>query len=446
MKNSKRRLLSLIMVLTLILSATAVLSSCYIIKSGKMKDIEGTYQLTTYSRDTDLIEKRGIVLYVVIRADGTGYYAYKSNGTEPHIAELRCSFTSDSEKSGHYSNVAINFGYGSDATNFGITAGSESSSINSNTTYWGDKWDIKWQYVTLKRVSKATDLSYINENFGAYDVLPYGLLKANGGYDLLSITSNTGDDVNPFVYYLMDVNLYTLKTTVWYMLKQDEVACVETFDIKDLTNYSFTIDNTVVTVGNNALSFAIDGESTAYLSAGGYYDEEYVKQLIDTKYGAYLTQKTTTLFEEGVRSLMTDGVADPTKYSPEKFAAIDSYIADLLGKYGVAEKSLNDSLVTLYKKARLYYLYNDALANVESAYAASTEPAREIYRDTLLTRINSAYIKSYTFAAVVDCHGEHEEGEACDCTEFVLAEDPASSALAEFSVEYCNGIFKVIAE
>ena len=76
MKNSIRRLISLATVLALLILSAAVLSGCYVVKSGKMYKIEGTYQLTSYSGKSDYIAERGMTLYIVIRSDGTGYYAY----------------------------------------------------------------------------------------------------------------------------------------------------------------------------------------------------------------------------------------------------------------------------------------------------------------------------------------------------------------------------------
>ena len=72
MKNYSKRLLSLILVIALILSISALLSGCYLTKSGKMKQIEGVYELTSYSGKTNYMEERGTKIIMVIRADGTG--------------------------------------------------------------------------------------------------------------------------------------------------------------------------------------------------------------------------------------------------------------------------------------------------------------------------------------------------------------------------------------
>ncbi len=172
MKNSKRRLASLAAVLALLILSAAVLSSCYFIKSGKMYKIEGTYQLTSYYGKVDHIAEDGMVLYLVIRSDGTGYYAYKDNDTEAHIKELKCTFEANAEKSGYYDYVLVDFGDGEGQTRLGVQAAGLFE-ISTNLTYtflqWNNTSDLSQGThsvnITFTRVSKDTDLSYVNENF-----------------------------------------------------------------------------------------------------------------------------------------------------------------------------------------------------------------------------------------------------------------------------------------
>lgn len=457
MKNSYRRLISLVMVLALIFSVTAVLNSCYVVRSGKMKNIEGTYVLSTYSGDGDYKEQRGITLYMVLRSDGTGYYAYSSNGTEPHIAELRCSWVSDTEKSGHYSYVKINFRGDGEYVEFAINNGGSSTSLNKSTAYWGDVikdgFSIKYYITsTFSRVDKSTDLSYINENFGTYEPIPYGALRFDGGYEL-DLWESFGDDTegNPFVYCMMDLDIVKKQMTTYYMLKSDEIAHKETHAVSLLSSSSIKIGETEITLDGSLASYSYslriptaNGRALTF-DLTGSLTEEYVDQQIETKYGAYLSEKTVRLIEEGISALMTNGSPDTEKYSPEAFAKIDALIAELIGVHLLSEKSIDGNLIDSYKKMRLHYLINEARANVEAAYAASTEPAKDMYKDSCNTKIATASIKSYTFSAVVNCTFGHEDAE-CDCKTFVLAEDAATTALKVFTKEYCDNLFKVATE
>ena len=68
-------------------------SGCYVVKGGNVKDVVGTYKLTTYSRTydstnsahagekIDYIEQKGITAYLIVTESGEGYYIYKDNET-----------------------------------------------------------------------------------------------------------------------------------------------------------------------------------------------------------------------------------------------------------------------------------------------------------------------------------------------------------------------------
>ena len=252
MKNSTKQILSFLLVLTLILSLSTLLSGCYAVKSGKMDKIEGTYKLTGYSGKTDYLTERGIELYVVIRSDGTGYYAYKSNDVEPYISEIRCSFTADPDDSGKYEYVSINFGNGNDAIKLAIVAAGLfeiSTNLNSQTPVWGGNLIegtahiAYYTDVDFTRVSKATDLSHVNSEFGNYNVVPYGAMGYDGTYELLNTTNSANTPIdaeipeNPFIYCYFDMDVVAQKGKMWYMLKSDKVARTVDFSAAITTNY-----------------------------------------------------------------------------------------------------------------------------------------------------------------------------------------------------------------
>ena len=172
MKNLTKRILSLTIVLILIFSVATVFTGCYVIKSEKMSKIEGTYELTSYSGQEDYLSERGMKLYIVIRSNGTGYYAYKDANTDPHISELTCSFETDPEKSGKYSYVHLDFGNGESPTKLGVQAAGFfeiSTRLGATTLKWKNVSDLSQGTYSVSvgftRVSKATDLSYVNEHF-----------------------------------------------------------------------------------------------------------------------------------------------------------------------------------------------------------------------------------------------------------------------------------------
>lgn len=242
MKESIRRLLSIVAVLALILSTVTVLSGCYITRSAKMKYVEGTYELTAYSGNGDWLTEREIKLIMVIRADGTGYYGYKDFDTEPFISELRCRFVSDPEKSGKYQFVEIDFRGDGQYHKLGINADWNNQTLNSQTPVWkplqwGELPEIDYHVnVGFRRVDRAKDISYIVENFGDVPHLPFGAKKYSGTYKLEGIVANDkSPDMavvpeNPFVYYYITFDFIKGTAVLRAMKKSDESEITNTVE------------------------------------------------------------------------------------------------------------------------------------------------------------------------------------------------------------------------
>lgn len=234
MRNIKKILTS-VMLACIVLFSLLQLSSCYTIKSGKMRSVEGTYELSSYSTDKNEIEENGIKLFIVIISDGTGYYAYEDKDTPLYVSELRCRFTADAEKSGYYSYVDLNFTGGNDDWHtFGINSRLRNKNLNSyKPKYQGNIFDgtygVKYYIdVDFTRVSSKTNLSYVEKIFGKQEVKPYKFKQFEGVYFYSGASSDdTAFDSaaypSPYVYYYMNVDLYSNKGEVWYMLKSDEI-------------------------------------------------------------------------------------------------------------------------------------------------------------------------------------------------------------------------------
>ena len=317
MKNTARRILSLALVLTLILSLSTVLSGCYVIKSGNMDKIEGTYKLTGYHGKSDYLTEREIELYLVIRSNGTGFYAYKSKTAEPHIAELKCSFKADPEESGKYSYVTLNFGNGGEAIDFGIVAKGMfdiKTNLNSQKPVWeGNLFEgtahIAYNIdVDFIRVSMDTDLSYVEKEFGKYEVVPYGAMAYNGTYESFGVvtTDNSPDDMempgDPFVYSYLDIDIVNKMGKMWYMLKSDEKAMVVDFAVGFEANafggYDLKLGNVTVRtekIGSSIYAYVPYttevGEYALYFALFGELEEESILENIQLQYENYLASK-----------------------------------------------------------------------------------------------------------------------------------------------------------
>lgn len=315
MKKLTRRLLSLIMVLTLILSLSALLSSCYVTKSGQMKQIEGVYELTSYSGKTNYMEERGTKIIMVIRSDGTGWYGYQSNSSLPYITELRCRFTQDTEEAGKYSHVEIDFVGNGEFVNFGIYADYSSSTLNSSRAVWGAnpfKDGIEYYITsTFKRVDKSTELDKLKELFGDHPVMPRGAMRLDGSYESFGLVANENSPFDatilgdPFVYCFLEIDLVGGKGKAWYMLKADEKAVVAEFNVSitsEISNgFMLKLGETEVKVERNYSSGYMyipytteTGEFSIYLACRGvHYTDEEMDQSTSEIYNNYLASKPT---------------------------------------------------------------------------------------------------------------------------------------------------------
>ncbi|MBO5716335.1 MAG: hypothetical protein J6S23_08110 [Clostridia bacterium] len=249
MKNSYRRLLSFALVLVLILSTAAVLSGCYVTRSAKMKFVEGTYELTSYSGDSNWLEERGIKLIMVIRSDGTGYYGYKDNTTDGFISELRCRFTQDTEDSSKYQYVEVDFTGNGEYHQLGINADWRTQKLGSSTAKWkgnlfqGTAEIDYYISVGFTRISKKTDRSVLDEHFpGEHQTVVYGMQKYQGTYEFERCDGGIYPDVvgyvppSPFVYFYLNIDFYDGTGKAYYMLTKDEVAKEVEISVKAIKN------------------------------------------------------------------------------------------------------------------------------------------------------------------------------------------------------------------
>lgn len=222
----KKRALMLTLVLTLVLSVCSSLCSCVQISSATLSEIEGTYELTGYSGKEDLLTSRNIALKIVIRADGTGYYACTKDGAEPYISELKCEFEPDTENPGKYSYVTLTFSGG--GTKHRLAIDSKNKNLNSMTPVWtgsllnGDLTVDHYINVDFTMVSRSTDISSLREAFPNAPFYPFGSLDCGGTYRLEADANEGLSD--RFVYYYVRFDPRDDTGEAWYMLRNDGKA------------------------------------------------------------------------------------------------------------------------------------------------------------------------------------------------------------------------------
>lgn len=170
MKKYSRRIASLALAIILIMS-TLAFSGCYVISSGTLKQVSGTYKLTKYTDKVDRLETDGIEMYLVLTSGSTGYVAYRDNETAGYTRTVSLRYIEDTEDPGKYSYVEIDFDGEGKYEKFGIYCKLFERKLNATRTKWkGNPFEGTLQVdytisIEFERVSSATDLSYVNKHF-----------------------------------------------------------------------------------------------------------------------------------------------------------------------------------------------------------------------------------------------------------------------------------------
>lgn len=239
-----------------------LLCGCSIINSGKMKNITGTYVMTSYSNQQDMMESRKMTLYIVISSDGSGYYAYSDNDTSLYYAPLRARYIPDPEDSGKYSYVEINFNGGSEWLSFGVNSGFGNKQLNysrmaTTGTIFKDDFGMYTISASFERVSADTDLSYVKKTLGEAVLLPYGASRIDGLYEYreTQCTDETFAEsgfVDDIAYIYIDFDFAAKKGRAWYMKKSDLVSKTAEFELSSLSGeasvYTTFIDEREISV------------------------------------------------------------------------------------------------------------------------------------------------------------------------------------------------------
>jgi len=254
-------------------------------------------------------------MYMIIRADGGGYYAYKDNDTAPYISELRVSYESDPEESGKYSYVNIKFTGSDDPAHFAVYAPTFDFNTNLNSQkpvwkpiVWGETPEIDYYIdVDFTRVEKSTELDALKELFGDAPLLPYDAKRYDGTYKLERIVAppeSAETPENPYVYYYVTLDFVAKQAKIYNMKKDDEIASTAT--LNDLS-VSYENGNYIVSMGGKSylintvssqFSYSLDIEESF---EGGSYTlcfhhwhdmtEEQILDSIENDVNNYLASK-----------------------------------------------------------------------------------------------------------------------------------------------------------
>ena len=186
MKLMKR--ISAVLLLLLLLAA---LSGCYVISPQRMWRVKGTYRLTGYTvtpsherregytpRTYDYVAGEDYLYedYLVITAEGRGYYVHKAKDAPATVQEIGLSYTYNSEDSSKVDYVTLGgltiISLPEGAEKLGVTRdnlGYSKPGINYTEPFTGKEKTTESISVRFERVNRATDLSYVEKQLGALE-------------------------------------------------------------------------------------------------------------------------------------------------------------------------------------------------------------------------------------------------------------------------------------
>ncbi len=236
-----KKIIVLLLCAAVIVCLCASFAGCYISKPDTMEHLVGTYRLESYTRtpknsdsetetqSIDMIKDKGITAYLIVKSDGTGYYAYKDDSTPAYARSINIEYTYDGEKSDSVEKIRYDDGYdhtgdgypgkGYEVLGLNFTKREKKLSFTMPAVF---KRDYS-QSVRYEKVSDTTDLSYVSEKMG-------GNLKATE-FGLNGLSTLSAYDKTDCVYFIYDIRATEKKADLYYALKSDEVPHVE----RDLT-------------------------------------------------------------------------------------------------------------------------------------------------------------------------------------------------------------------
>lgn len=247
---------SIVLVIALLAALASVFVGCI---PAKLEKIVGTYKLITdtnqkYEQETvDRIETYGIESYLVITGNDYGYYVYKDNYSSVTCKEVSLSYAKNDDD--EITSVTYSTGVSTDQHSFNVNAQNDGTFLVASwpsASKLIDAFEKKY-----KKVSDATDLSYVKTLYPDMPVYPYATYIYDGMYYAEIATPNT--NFADYIYKFYDVDVPGGSATCYYALKSDKTPITErNLPLTFIRNESTSKPETMK-IGE--ISFALENES-----------------------------------------------------------------------------------------------------------------------------------------------------------------------------------------
>lgn len=206
-------------------------------KKKTMETAVGTYKLEQYVYDyySDTIETEdkqkeyGIEAYLIVTGDTYGYYVYQDNQTNIEAKEVRFTYNYSTQDTPQI--TSIEYTLETRDTPYGIPGGyAETLKLKQTKLYSSRRMqNTKGGYslnVSYSKINAATSLEDLKELLGQdIPVIPYSVLKLNAAF--IMSYQVIYEELIPYLYYIIEINGYTMTASLYYALKTDMVDTVE---------------------------------------------------------------------------------------------------------------------------------------------------------------------------------------------------------------------------
>lgn len=309
MRNLKR-LIAVALILVLALS----MASCYVISAQSMRNVKGTYKLTTYTYTPSYERKEGYTPrtydyindaeymyedYLVITGTNTGYYVHKEASGDCYVKEVTLSYQYSTENTSkieyviHNDSLTVN--KESEFNKMGVTknhlnyskAAIDYTQLITKKPMRTESMTVRWE-----KVSKKTDLSYVESQIPELKNYGFKEFSGRGIYELSAmLEASTGTYIDTgyqYLFYLVDTADGVTTGKLYYALKETPteqvVRTVSFSNAEDLS--TLTVDGKVWTLepdwGNYYIS--VDGEiESRYTHISNSISESTVEEFISQK-------------------------------------------------------------------------------------------------------------------------------------------------------------------
>lgn len=218
------KITSLAVLFALLVSFAAVFAGC---TPAKMSKVVGTYELIIdtnqrYEEETvDRIAEYGVKSYLVLTDGDYGYYIYEDKYTSVTCKTVKLSYNKNDDDK--ITSVTYTADIYRKTSSYNVDA-------RDGTVYLVARWPSASKLIDAyerqyKKVSKATDLSYVKTVYKGLRAFPYATSEYNRLFyaEIAKPYANYSD----YIYKFYDLDVINGKATLYYALKSDLTPITE---------------------------------------------------------------------------------------------------------------------------------------------------------------------------------------------------------------------------